>query len=213
VAGLVSLVAMAVQLVLVIRGVNVLVDGNQADAPERVLRFFSYFTIQSNILAAVTALTLAADPQRDGRGWRVARAGAVVGMTVTIIVYATVLAPLVDLDGAAYWTDIAFHYVAPVMTILGWLVFGPWPRLDRRSIGLMIVWPVSYLIYVLIYGSISGWYPYPFLDVDKHGLAGVLLNSLGVTVLLLAIASVYAWLDPRRAASGTKALNARVRRR
>ena len=122
-------------------------------------------------------------------------------MTVTIIVYVTVLAPLVDLDGAAYWTDIAFHYVAPLMTILGWLMFGPWPRLDRRSVLVMLIWPVSYLVYVLVYGAISGWYPYPFLDVDEHGYGGVLLNSLGVTALLLAIGAAYSWLDPRRAAS------------
>lgn len=199
VTGFVSLVAMAVQLVLVIRGVNVLVEGNRADTPERVLRFFSYFTIQSNVLAAYTSLTLAANPDRDGPVWRVARAGALVGMTVTFIVYVTVLAPIVDLHGAAWWTDIGFHYVAPIMTVVGWLVFGPWPRLDRRSLGLMIIWPVSYLVYVLIYGAISSWYPYPFLDVDEHGLARVLVNSLGVTVLLLGLAALYGWLDQRRA--------------
>jgi hypothetical protein len=197
----VSIVAMVVQLVLVIRGVNVLIEGNRADAPERVLRFFSYFTIQSNILAACTALTLAANPDRDGSAWRVARAGALVGMTVTFIVYATVLAPLLDLHGAAYWTDIGFHYVAPLMTVIGWLLFGPWPRLDRRSLGLMIIWPVSYLVYVLLYGAISGWYPYPFLDVDEHGIARVLINSLGVTVLLLGLAALYGWLDQRRTVS------------
>ena len=61
------------QLVLVVRGVNVLVedDGTAAPAAERVVRFFSYFTIQSNMLACVTALTLVRRPDRDGRWWRI----------------------------------------------------------------------------------------------------------------------------------------------
>jgi hypothetical protein len=45
--------------VLVAKGHNVLVepDGSTAGAPERLLRFFSYFTVQSNILAILGAIS------------------------------------------------------------------------------------------------------------------------------------------------------------
>ena len=54
--------ALLIQLVLVAKGHHVLVepDGSTAGAPERLLRFFSYFTMQSNILAAITTGILAA---------------------------------------------------------------------------------------------------------------------------------------------------------
>jgi len=200
--ALVSLVSMVIQLVLVVRGVDVLVDedGNAASTPTRVLRFFSYFTIQSNVLAMLGCTSLAIDPGRDGRGWRVLRISGLVGMTVTFVVYVVALRPIVDLHGAAYWTDIGFHYVAPVMVVVGWLLWGPWPRLDRRSALVHLVWPVGYLLYVLAYGAGSGWYPYPFLDVDQHGYPRVLLNGVLVAALLGLTAAAYVWADARTAA-------------
>jgi hypothetical protein len=191
--------SMMTQLVLVIRGEGVLVDavGRSAPTAERVLRFFSYFTIQSNLLAAGTALTLIANPDRDGRTWRVVRVSAIIGMTVTFVVYMIALRPIVHLTGIAKLTDIGFHYVAPVMTVAGWLAFGPWPRIDTDSLVRHLAWPVSYLIYILVLGAISGWYPYPFIEVPKLGLSRALLNSLIVTLLLLAVGTACKLLDTR----------------
>ncbi len=42
---------------------------------ERVVRFFGYFTIQSNLLVLASVLPLVRDPLSDGRLWRVARLG------------------------------------------------------------------------------------------------------------------------------------------
>ena len=58
----------------------------------RVLRVLSFFTIQSNILSGIVSGQLARNPVRDGRIWRAARLAALFGITVTGIVYATVLA-------------------------------------------------------------------------------------------------------------------------
>ena len=57
----------------------------------RVLRVLSFFTVQSNILSGVTSAQLARTPNRDGGGWRAARLAALFGITVTGIVYGTVL--------------------------------------------------------------------------------------------------------------------------
>ena len=76
------------QLAIVFSGRGAILDaaGLIAPLPVRLLRFFSYFTIQSNLLAAGTALSLMQRPNRDGRLWRVLRADAIVGMTVTFVV-------------------------------------------------------------------------------------------------------------------------------
>src|SRR4051812_9628024 len=60
---------------------------------------FSYFTIQSNVLVLVTASILTVRPNIAGDGWRVLRLAALVGITVTGLVYAAVLAPYVHLTG------------------------------------------------------------------------------------------------------------------
>lgn len=191
---------MVTQLVLVIGGHGVLVepDGRTAGLAERVLRFFSYFTIQSNLLAAGTALALVARAGRDGRTWRVLRIAAIVGMTVTFIVYMVALRPLVHLHGVARLTDIGFHYIAPVLTVLGWFLFGPWPRFDIPSLLRQLAWPLSYLVYTLVLGAITGWYPYPFINVDTLGYPRTLLHAVVVTVLLLLIGAIYRVLDTRR---------------
>jgi hypothetical protein len=197
---LIIAVSMTTQLVLVIRGHGVLVapDGRTAGLAERVLRFFSYFTIQSNLLAAGTALGLIARPERDGRLWRVLRIAALLGMTVTFITYIVVLRPIVHLEGIAKLTDIGFHYVAPVLTVLGWYLFGPWPRIDIPSLLRHLVWPFGYLLYTLALGAITGWYPYPFVNVGKIGYPRTLLNALAVTMLFLVVGAIYRALDTRR---------------
>jgi hypothetical protein len=202
---LLIVVAASTQLALVVLGPGAHVDpsGRIAGAAERALRFFSYFTIQSNLLAAGTALTLIAHPDRDGRTWRVLRVAAIVGMTVTFVVYMIVLRPIVHLHGVAKLTDIAFHYVAPPLTVIGWLLFGPWPRIDIASLLRHLVWPFCYLAYVLVLGAITGWYPYPFIDVGKLGYPHTLRNALALTVLLLIVGAIYRLLDTWR--GGAKA--------
>ncbi len=189
--------SMIAQLVLVVRGVGTLVDQSGSTAPlaVRLLRFFSYFTIQSNLLALGTAATLIANPQRDGRTWRVVRIAAIVGMTVTFAVYMVVLRPIVHLEGIAKLCDIGFHYIAPVLTVLGWLLFGPWPRIDTRSLLRHLVWPVAYLLYILALGAVTGWYPYPFLNAALMGYLRAIGNCLVIAAVLLVIGAAYRLLD------------------
>ena len=199
--------ALIIQLVLVIQGHNVLVepDGSTAAAPERVLRFFSYFTVQSNILAAVTAAILAVAllaPGRlrlDSQQWKVTRFAAVLGMTTTIIVYVVALAPILDLHGIAKVTDTMFHYIGPVLTLGGWLLFDRRGQVSRRVIAIVIAWPLAYFVYTQLLGAISGWYPYPFLDADENGTGRVLLNAVVVTVLVVGLALVFLVTDTRLA--------------
>ena len=51
--------------------------------------------------------------------------------------------------------------------------------------------------HVLIIGGISGWYPYPFLDVDVKGWGDVLVSSIGITVLFLAFIWLATLIDRR----------------
>jgi hypothetical protein len=117
----------------------------------RVLRVLSFFTIQSNILSGVTSAQLARNPARDGRAWRAVRLAALFGITVTGIVYSTVLAKTHEPHG---WqetsTNNVFHYIVPIMMVLGWLLFGPRRRIERRTVGLAILWPVAWIGYILI---------------------------------------------------------------
>jgi uncharacterized membrane protein len=174
--------------------------GTLAGAPTatRLLRVASFFTIQSNVLSAVVSAQLARDPQRDGPAWRPLRLAALVGIAVTGIVYATVLARVHEPHG---WdqtvSNAIFHYVVPILMVVGWLLFGPRPRIEARTIARAAAWPVAWVAYTLVHGEFSRWYPYPFVDVASHGYARVTVNMLGVLVVFAVVASVFAVVDGR----------------
>ena len=100
----------------------------------RYIRLASYFTIQSNMLIAVAAVGLALDPGRDGALWRGLRLDGLVGISVTGVVYTTVLRTGGQLHGWAAATDAVFHYAVPLAAVIGWLAFGPRPRCDLRTV-------------------------------------------------------------------------------
>ena len=187
------------QIVLSFEGRGALLDehGRGPGLATRLIRFFSYFTIQSNILVAVVALTLMLDPERDGRVWRVLRIEAVFGITVTGIVYSTLLHGVVEFHGAAAVTNVLLHFVAPILAVVGWLVFGPRPRIEENTLILSLIWPVLYVIYTLAHGAASHWYPYPFIDVTKLGYVTALRNGVGLNLLLVGIGALLLWLDHR----------------
>jgi hypothetical protein len=169
-----------------------------APTATRVLRVVSFFTIQSNILSAVVSAQLARNPDRDGRVWRAVRLAALFGITVTGIVYGTILAKIHEPHG---WqetsTNTVFHYIVPIMMVVGWLLFGPRRRIEGRTIALSMLWPVAWFTYILIYGRITKWYPYPFVDVITHGYGRVVVNAVLVVAVLFGVTSLY-WLGDRR---------------
>ncbi|MDQ2836977.1 MAG: Pr6Pr family membrane protein [Actinomycetota bacterium] len=193
---LVIVAALGTQLVLVIRGTHVLTEG--AGLPPistRIIRFFSYFTVDSNILCAITAATLVANPDRDGRIWRVLRLNALVGITVTGLIYVTLLRPVVNLSGLPKLTDIGMHYVVPLAMVIGWLLFGPRPRIDTATLLPSLIYPAAYIGYTIAHGAASHWYPYPFTDVTTLGYPVTIRNGVGVCVLLLGVSALFMYAD------------------
>ena len=193
----IAVFALVTQTVLAIQGARVLVDQDPPSLLERMIRLVGYFTIQSNVLVAATAFTLLLDPARDGRVWRVVRVAAVVGITITGIVHWFLLRPLLDLVGWSYLCDLLLHVVVPLLAVVGWLLFGPRPRVTLRDVLLALIWPVAWLAYTLVRGMVTGYYPYPFLDVQRLGASAVAGASAAVAGLFLVVA-LLAWLADRR---------------
>jgi hypothetical protein len=196
--AVVALVALGLQLVLVVRGDAILVDHDPPNLAERVVRFFCYFTIESNLLVLATTARLARDPAYDGPRWRVVRVAAVSGITVTGLVHWFLLRPLLHLHGADLVADKLLHLVVPILAVLGWLLFGPRPRVDWPTCLRAAVWPLAWLAVMLVAGGVTGWYPYPFLDHREHGWGHVVVVCLGIFVLFFALFAGIREYDRRR---------------
>ena len=61
--------------------------------------------------------------------------------------------------------------------------------------------PYAYLAFALVYGGLGGeflpgrTYPYPFLDVATHGVGGVVIRVLVLSVVLVGVGYVYVAID------------------
>ncbi|MFB9376739.1 Pr6Pr family membrane protein [Kineococcus gynurae] len=192
VLALVVAATLATQLVIDVRG-----GSGAGSLGTRLAETFSYFTVQSNALVLLTAVSLALDPRRDGRFWRILRLDAMLGITVTALVYGTVLAGSVQRAGIDWWVDAGFHDVSPAMALAGFLLFGPRPRIDGRTVAWAFAWPLGWIAYTFVRGEAVGWYPYPFLDVAEIGLGASLRNTGVVVVLSVLLLLGFRWADRR----------------
>jgi len=201
--ALAVLVGLVLQVVITVRAAGSPPGhavGTLAGAPAvgRLVRVVSFFTVQSNVLCLIVSAQLVRDPQRDGSVWRAVRLAALVGITVTGIVYSTVLARIHEPHG---WEQVLnnalFHYVTPAMAVLGWWMFGPRPRIDARTLRRAALWPLAWVAYTLVHGEVSGWYPYPFVDAATHGYGRVVVNLLGVLAVFALVAFLFLLGDRR----------------
>ncbi len=175
-----------------------------------VANFLSFFTIESNILAALVLLATGLMPvSKRPIWWDSLRGAATLYMVTTGIVYNTLLLD-VDVGNLASWVNNVLHRVMPVVVLADWLLAPPRQRIERRTALLWLIFPVLYCIYSLVRGPYVDFYPYPFLDPRLDGGYGRV--ALFVVVLAVAIgglALLVAWVGNRLSARRQLAVPAR----
>jgi hypothetical protein len=154
--------------------------------------FFSFFTIQTNILVFLT-FTLGAIMIATGKPKRWmdgVRAAVTFYALVVGIVFAALLSGYEVLTAVA-WDNVVLHYIIPIAVIVDFLIDRPKQKISFK-IGLWwLVYPIAYAAYSLIRGSIVDWYPYPFLNPATHGYGGVAITVIGLVIFgALLIAAI-----------------------
>ncbi len=149
------------------------------------VNFFSYFTNLSNIFASfvfiISALYLI-KRRKPSATDDIIRGTAVLYMSITGVVFSALLRNI-ELGVLLPWINTVVHYIMPIVVVLDWLYQPPSTQLVARQILFWLIFPLLYIVYSLIRGSIVNWYPYPFLNPAKvGGYAGVALYCLGMLV-------------------------------
>ena len=91
-------------------------------------------------------------------------------------------------------------------TLAGTLVGAEVTSLDDAGTGSLrwadLPWlplyPTIYLAYAFIRGLMTGTYPYPFLNLQEKGIAGVAPTVLAILVLFLITGLILIYLDRRK---------------
>lgn len=191
--------ALLLQLVLQSRTASTL----GLSVAEGMIRFFSYFTIEVNILAAfaLTAFAAKRGASEGARGIFFQSAIAVYIGTVGLG-FSALLRHLRPPDGAPWFADMLLHDFMPLAYVAFWLICMRKSGLRWRDALLWLIYPLIYLAFVLTRGAFSDFYPYSFIDVGRLGYGTVAVNTFGLMIACWALGSLFVavgrWLVPRQ---------------
>jgi hypothetical protein len=159
------------------------------DIPETIIRFFSYFTILTNTFVALYFTAICFNVSITNRP------GLLTSITSYIfivgIVYQIVLRHLWQPTGLQLIVDELLHTINPVLVIIFWYLYEKKSGLRYGQIKIWLIFPLTYMACALIRGKISGFYPYPFINISAIGTTQALINSAGLTLIFVIIASLF----------------------
>lgn len=193
VGAILGIFAVCFQLILFI-------NARTTNIGEVIIRFFSYFTILSNIAVALCFFANANGKKNQLEFWKLSsiKTAILVYILVVGIVYNVMLRSLWTPTGAQKIVDELLHVLMPFLFLLYWWLFVPKTHFNIRHVWNSLIFPLIYLIWVLIRGAVSNWYPYPFVDVFNHGyqIVGISCAILLLVFGLLALFFFW-WLSKK----------------
>jgi len=164
-------------------------------AVERFVRFFSYFTVSTNIIVAVV-LTVIAFFSHKKAGSYLSRpsvqAATASYISIVGIVYSLFLRSIWDPQGWNAVADHLLHDVMPLLYVVYWFVFAQKQGIGWSDPIKWLVYPLIYILYSLARGAFVLWYPYWFVDVTQLGYGTALTNTGMVLIAFVVIGFIYA---------------------
>ena len=183
-----------IRLAAVVLGV-VAIIATFADTATRAtinpFNFFGFFTMQSNIIwLIVTAITgiVVLRGRKQSSLLLLARGCATAYMILVGVIYNALLAGQeggVALD----WANNVVHIILPIYAVLDWILFADRPALAWKHLWASLIYPMVWVVVVLIRGATDGWVPYPFFN-PATGYGLVFTYVLAIAVLTVVTAAI-----------------------
>ena len=171
------------------------------DVVHGVWMYFAFFTILTNLLVAfVLTAPLVAPQSRAGRFC--AHTGTIAGVAANIalvcLAYNLLLRNMWNPQGLQFLGDVLLHDVVPLAFVgYSWVSAGM-AVASFAVRALWGAWPIVYFGYAMVRGMLSGFYPYPFINVTHLGFTRVLVNAIAILAGYFVIAAVLAIVERMR---------------
>lgn len=171
--------------------------GNGLTPLQAVGRFLIFFTILSNLLVAISLTAVLLSPA-SSTGRFFAKPAVIAAITLYIfivgLIYNLVLRNIWSPTGRDKVADELLHVAVPLLYLLYFLFFAPKSWLSWKILLSWLIFPLVYLVYAMIRGSIEGFYPYPFLSLNNLRVGQVALNCTMVMVAFILFGMlIIAW--------------------
>ncbi|GAB2829813.1 Pr6Pr family membrane protein [Alpinimonas psychrophila] len=156
--------------------------------------YFAYFTIQSMLMCVVVLAVgghLAWRTTRDTKLFTIVRVSVLSYAVIACAVYNVLLRDLPSVPGYAWpvWPNEVLHVWAPILLVLDWALSPGRRALRLRASLWALLYPVAWLVFTMVRGAITGWWPYPFLNPNGvNGIMGVIVYVVGIALVIWLIA-------------------------
>ena len=162
----------------------------------RPFEYFAYFSIITAIFAGALLLVVGVRALRnleEGKRLEIAKLSLTVAMVVVGVVYHALLSDVANdvRDGDYVWPVFPnefIHTYAPILIVLEYLVSQKTFNIRLRAALWVAVFPLVWLMFSVIRGSITNWWPYWFINPNgEAGLIGMLSYIGAITAFFLTL--------------------------
>jgi len=158
----------------------------------------AYYTVQTNLMVLVWNLTSLKRWRRNiPRGNRdaVFRWACIVYITITCLVYHTLLRPFWNPGGIMLPVNRILHYAIPFLFITDWIISEKPGIIRLRFLPLLLVYPFIYLAGALAFGALTEQHVYPFINLEELCAGRFIMNCLALAGGFLLLGVLYYGID------------------
>ncbi len=150
-------------------------------------KLLCYFTVQTNVIVFIYFLILLFDKKEDHNKFHAMFGGVLIYIFITMSVFIIFLQPIYHPTGFRAIGSIFAHYITPSLVI--WYFFNQkdYYIFRMEHLRLWAIYPISYLLFVMLFGVITNDYLYPFFQVSTVGIGGVTLVILGLGIYFISL--------------------------
>jgi hypothetical protein len=162
----------------------------------RPTEYFAYFSIVTAIVAGSFLLIAGARflrKQEDTKKIEIARLSLTVAMIVVGVVYHALLAGAAgdERDGDYVWPVLPneiIHTYGPILITIDYLLSYKAFRVKLREALWVAVFPLTWLVFSVIRGLATNWWPYWFINPNEEGgIPGMLTYIAAITSFFLIL--------------------------
>ncbi|MCX2475433.1 Pr6Pr family membrane protein [Pedobacter sp. MC2016-05] len=164
--------------------------------------YLSFFTITTNITVAICLTTIILF-SKTKLGVFFSQPSTQTAITVYIVVvgiiYNVLLRGLLSPVGWARVADELLHVVNPLIFLGFWMLFVNKQTLQYKAAFVWLLYPLAYIMFIVIRGYLINQYPYPFINVVDLGYPKALANAFGCLFLFWILSLLLIWVGKKLA--------------